>query len=97
MKFKDYYEHYLSLHKNKTCRLLHYLGQWVTILVVYLIIKYSFWIMIPVIPFIVYPFAWIGHYLFEKNEPAAFKNPWLAKISDWKMFFEISIGKIKIF
>lgn len=97
MNFKEYYMKYLNLHKNKTCRLLHYIGQWATILTVFLIIKYSFWLLIPIVPFVVYPFAWIGHYFFEKNEPAAFKNPFLAKLSDWKMFFEISVGKIKIF
>jgi hypothetical protein len=48
-------------------------------------------------PFIVYPFAWSGHYFFEKNEPAAFKNPWMAKLADWRMFCEIIIGKVKLF
>jgi len=48
-------------------------------------------------PFVVYPFAWSGHYFFEKNEPAAFKNPWMAKLADWRMFCEIIIGKIKLF
>jgi len=97
LNFKEYYIKYLNLHKNKTCRLLHYIGQWATILTVFLIIKYSFWLLIPIVPFVIYPFAWTGHYFFEKNEPAAFKNPFLAKLSDWKMFFEISVGKIKIF
>ena len=79
------------------CRLLHYLGQWTTIAFIYLIIKYKFWLLIPIIPFIVYPFAWSGHYFFEKNKPAAFKNPLMAKLSDWCMFIEITIGKVKIF
>lgn len=97
MKFNEYYKHYLSLHQNKTCILLHYLGQWATIGVIYLIIKYHLWLLIPIVPFVVYPFAWSGHYFFEKNKPAAFKNPWLAKLSDWRMFLEISTGKIKLF
>jgi hypothetical protein len=53
--------------------------------------------LIPVIPFIIYPFAWTGHYLFEKNEPAAFKDPWKAKMADWMMFWDILRGKINIF
>lgn len=96
MKFKCYYQKYLNLHRNKTCRLLHYIGQWATILSILLIVKYSLWILIPLTPFVVYPFAWSGHYFFERNKPAAFKNPILAKLSDWRMFLEISIGKIKI-
>ena len=97
MKFKEYYEHYLSLHQNKACRLLHFIGQWATLTFIYIIVKYSLWLLIPLVPFIVYPFAWSGHFLFEKNTPAAFKNPLLAKLSDWRMFFEIIIGKIKLF
>jgi hypothetical protein len=45
-------------------------------------------------PFIVYPFAWSGHYFFEKNQPAAFKDPIKAKISDWMMLWDILRGKV---
>jgi hypothetical protein len=47
------------------------------------------------VPFIVYPFAWSGHFFFEKNKPAAFKHPVKAKICDWIMLFDIIRGKIK--
>ena len=47
-------------------------------------------------PFIIYPFAWSGHYFFEKNKPAAFTNPLYAKISDWLMFKDVLLGRIKI-
>ena len=33
----------------------------------FLIFYYWLWYLIPVIPFIIYPFAWTGHFLFEKN------------------------------
>lgn len=97
MNFTDYYQQYLKLHQNKVCILLHFLGQWVTLLTIYLIFKYQFWYAVPVIPFVVYPFAWSGHYFFEKNKPAAFKNPWMAKLADWRMFFDIIRGKVKLF
>ena len=47
-------------------------------------------------PFIIYPFAWSGHYYFEKNKPAAFNNPLYAKISDWIMFKDILKEKFRI-
>ena len=47
-------------------------------------------------PFIIYPFAGSGHYFFEKNKPAAFTNPLYAKISDWLMFKDVLLGRIKI-
>lgn len=92
--FKEYYQHYLSLHQNKWCRRLHVLGQLFTIAFVYLCIASKFWIFLILAPFIVYPFAWTGHYIFEKNEPAAFRNPLWAKVSDWIMLKDIIIGRI---
>lgn len=96
MKFTEYYQHYLSLHQNKTCRRLHVLGQLVTIAFVSAIVYNGgwCWLLLPLAPFVVYPFAWSGHFYFEKNKPAAFKNPLMAKLSDWVMLFDILRGKI---
>lgn len=101
MTFKEYYQMYLSLHQNKWNRRLHVLGQLVTIaylvLSLYLIIYKSiaFTPILVVLPFVVYPFAWSGHFFIEKNKPAAFKNPLWAKASDWVMLKDIICGKIK--
>jgi hypothetical protein len=102
MTFKEYYKHYLTLHQNKWNRRLHVLGQLTTIatfiFITYLIIKLSifFFLLYSIIPFIVYPFAWSGHFFLEKNKPASFKNPWWAKRADWIMLKDILIGKIKL-
>lgn len=96
MKFNEYYEYYLSLHQNLVCRRLHFVGQLFTISFSALVLYEWYWYLIPVIPFVIYPFAWSGHYFFEGNKPAAFKNPFYAKISDWLMFRDILVGKIKI-
>lgn len=101
MKFKEYYIYYLTLHQNKICRRLHVLGQIFTILyfilVTYLIFNISlyFVFLYVFLPFVVYPFAWSGHFFFEKNKPAAFKNPLWAKAADWVMLKDIITGKIK--
>jgi len=94
MTFSQYYQHYLSLHQNKWCRRLHVLGQLVTIVFTIFVLSNWYWYLIPLIPFVVYPFAWSGHYFFEKNEPAAFKNPLWAKASDWVMLKDILIGRV---
>jgi len=93
---KEYYKYYLSLHQNHMCRRMHFLGQIATILFVMFIITNQYWILAPLIPFIVYPFAWTGHYRYEKNRPAAFSDPIKAKISDWIMFKDIIFGKLSI-
>ena len=41
-----------------------------------------------------YGFAWIGHFVFEKNQPASFKQPLYSFMGDWKMFWQIVTGKI---
>ena len=43
-----------------------------------------------------YFFAWIGHFVFEKNKPATFQYPLYSFIGDWVMLKDILIGKIKI-
>lgn len=91
---QEYYKYYLTLHQNKINRRLHVLGQLATVLFILLSIKTSLWLLI-FSPFIVYPFAWSGHYFFEKNEPAAFSNPFWAKISDWMMLRDILLGRIE--
>ena len=32
MNINKYYQYYLTLHKHPKCKLLHFIGQWVTIL-----------------------------------------------------------------
>lgn len=100
MNFNEYYQQYLLKHQNKWCRRLHILGQLMTILyivfVFWLMFSFSLWFFPLFIftPFIIYFFAWPSHFIFEKNTPAAFKNPWLAKLSDWRMMWDILRGRI---
>lgn len=95
MTFKEYYSQYLLLHQNKNCRRLHFIGQIATILfVMYSVVNNLFLLLLA--PFVVYPFAWSGHFFFEKNKPAAFKRPLWAKACDWIMFKDILIGKIRL-
>jgi len=100
--FKEYYKQYLKKHTNLVNRRLHVLGQLTTIayflIVTYLVAKVSmvFALLYPFTLFVVYPFAWSGHFFFEKNKPAAFKNPWKAKAADWVMLKDILLGRVKL-
>ena len=96
MTTSQYYKYYLTLHEHPKCKLLHFIGQLVTISFSVWVLYNWYWYLIPLIPFVIYPFAWSGHYLFEDNEPAAFHNPIKAKISDWIMFKDILLGRFKI-
>tara|TARA_R100000458_G_scaffold16672_1_gene14347 strand:- start:46 stop:345 length:300 start_codon:yes stop_codon:yes gene_type:complete len=95
MEFKEYYEYYLTLHQNKWCRRLHALGQITTISFVVFCLFNSFFLALLATPFIVYPFAWSGHFFFEKNKPAAWSKPLWAKACDWVMLKDMITGKVK--
>jgi len=95
MNFKEYYQYYISKHQNRWCKRLHVLGQLATISFVILAIYLKLWPLLLLTPFIVYPFAWTGHFVFEKNKPAAFSNPLWAKACDWIMLKDWVLGRIK--
>ena len=89
--FKKFYPYYLSEHVNPMCRKLHFLGTLgVIILIIISYFNTSFLLLVPLCG---YGFAWIGHFFFEKNQPATFKYPIYSLIGDWVMFKDIIIGK----
>jgi len=98
MKFnslKEFYPYYLSEHQNLACRRLHFIGTSLVIgLILYFAISgnWQYWWAIFLAG---YGFAWIGHFFFEKNRPATFKNPFYSLASDFLMYKDILTGKIK--
>lgn len=96
LTFDQYYQSYLAKHQNKWCRRLHVLGNLITLTYVILTIIFLPLYFLVLAPFIIYPFAWSGHFLFEQNTPAAFKDPVKAKLSDWRMMFDIIRGKLPL-
>jgi hypothetical protein len=95
MRFKTYYNHYLALHTRLITRLLHCAGNIATIaFIIGVFMQDLSWWWLLLTPFVVYPFAWTGHFFFERNEPAAFKDPLLAKLSDWRMMWDMLRGKL---
>ena len=93
--FSEFYPFYLSQHEDQTCRRLHFFGSVIVILLVLYIVFSTRWSLFFFVPVIGYGFAWVGHYVFEKNRPATFTYPIYSLIGDWVMFKDILIGKIK--
>ncbi len=93
-ELKEYYEYYLTLHQNKWNRRLHALGQVCTIVFVMWCLNNSLLFLL-LAPFVVYPFAWTGHIVFEKNKPAAWSKPLFAKLCDWIMLKDMIIGRLE--
>ncbi len=94
--FKEFYPFYLSQHENTICRLFHFVGTLLGIVFLLLVIFFlkNYWLM-PLSLVWGYSFAWVGHYVFEKNTPATFTYPIYSFIGDLVMFKDLFIGKIK--
>lgn len=93
-RFSDFYPYYLSEHQNRTCRRLHFFGSLVVIgLLLRALIALNPWYLLAAL-FAGYGFAWVGHFVFEKNRPATFKNPFYSFAADWVMFKDMLTGKI---
>jgi len=93
--FSEFYPFYLSEHRNRTCRRLHFLGSALVLATVIFAIVAQMWWALVALPFIGYGFAWAGHFFFEKNRPATFSYPFYSFAGDWVMFKNILTGKIR--
>lgn len=94
--FEEFYPFYLGEHSNRTCRRLHFVGSGLVLGVIAAVIMGRLgplWLLS--IPVIGYGFAWVGHFVFEKNRPATFTYPVWSLIGDWVMFGEMLTGKIR--
>ena len=94
--FKAFYPYYLSEHKLKINKILHMIGSFSGLFfLTFCIISKKFYYA-PLSLIFGYFFAWIGHFIFEKNKPATFQYPLYSFIGDWVMLKDILTGKIKI-
>ena len=90
--FREFYSFYLAQHSHPICRLLHFLGSLSILILLGFVLISGHWMYLIALPFIGYGFAWIGHFLFEKNKPATFKYPFYSLMGDWVMFKDILFG-----
>jgi hypothetical protein len=93
--FRDFYRFYLSEHRNRTCRRLHFMGSICALglLALALVMGNAWWLL--AIPLVGYGFAWVGHFRYEHNRPATFTYPFYSFAGDWVMFWQILTGRIR--
>ncbi|MGX5219836.1 Mpo1-like protein [Pseudomonas segetis] len=93
--FAEFYPYYLQEHSNPTCRRLHYAGSTLVLLILAYSLLSQQWLWLLAIPLAGYGFAWVGHFIFEKNRPATFKYPLYSLMGDWVMLKDACTGRIK--
>lgn len=92
--FTEFYPVYLSEHSNRICRQLHFAGSTLALLCLgTLMVTGNLWWLLAALA-CGYGFAWVGHFGFEKNQPASFKQPLYSFISDWVMYWQMLTGQI---
>ena len=92
--FAEFYPYYLAEHSHPACRRLHYTGSLLVLgLMAYVPVTRD-WLLLLALPVIGYGFAWLGHFVFEKNKPATFKHPLYSFIGDWVMLKDGLTGRI---
>ncbi|CAG2128767.1 Mpo1-like protein [Cupriavidus numazuensis] len=92
--FAAFYPYYLSEHQDRTCRRLHFAGSTVALLcLLMLVVTGSAWWLLGAV-LSGYAFAWVGHFVFEKNRPATFRHPFYSLMGDWVMYADILRGRI---
>lgn len=91
--FREFYPFYLSEHRSRLCRRMHFIGSLGVVAVVLAVVAgaSAWWLLLA--PVVGYGCAWIGHFVFEKNRPATFRHPLYSLMGDWVMFAEMLAGR----
>ena len=93
--FAEFYPYYLSEHKTRPSRRLHFCGTLavlsIAVCALFGVIN-AWWLL--ALPVCGYGFAWLGHFVFEKNRPATFQHPFYSLAGDFVMFKDMLIGRI---
>ncbi|ENU58337.1 Mpo1-like protein [Acinetobacter guillouiae] len=94
--YSEFYRFYLTEHRSMMSRRLHAAGSSVGIYFFSKAIrqrkaKYVVYGLLSG-----YACAWVGHFVFEKNKPASFKQPLYSFISDWRMLSDIVRGNLSL-
>ena len=93
-RFSDFYPHYLVEHRDRRSRRLHVVGTALVLLTLLAALATSQLRLLFLMPVFGYGFAWIGHFVFERNRPATFRHPLYSLLGDLALFRDVLLGRI---
>jgi len=93
--FAEFYPFYLSEHRDRACRRLHFAGSLLVLaaIVAAVITGNAWWLLAA--PVCGYGCAWIGHFFFERNKPATFTHPLWSFRGDVRMYRLTWLGRME--
>jgi hypothetical protein len=93
--FRSFWPDYVRQHSRPLTRGLHYLGTAGLLVVAAAAAATGRWRLLALLPVVGYGFAWMGHFLVEKNRPATFRHPWWSLRADFVMFSKMLRGQMR--
>jgi hypothetical protein len=93
--FHDFYPYYLREHSSRASRRLHVIGTALAIVVLIASLTTRTWTLLWGVPLAGYLFAWVGHFFFEKNQPATFRHPIYSLRGDLTMLRDVLAGRLR--
>ena len=93
--FKEFYPYYLNQHSKKFTRIFHFTGTLLVLGVIIYVLQSGKERFLWYIPIFGLGISELSHYIFEKNKPTSFQYPVFTLMGDFKLFFELLIGREK--
>ena len=91
--YEEFWPYYVAEHSHPTCRALHFAGTSLALAAMAAGVIVSPW-WFAAAPLAGYLFAWIGHFVFEKNRPATFRYPLRSLRGDFRMYRLMWMGRM---
>ena len=92
--YAEFWPFYLNEHSLPLTRALHFVGTSLVVALVAATVLGGNAMLLLATPFAGYGFAWVAHFVVEKNKPASFKSPGWSFISDWRMWALMLTGRL---
>jgi len=94
--FEEFWPYYVREHSTAGCRALHFIGSALGIVCLSAtFVTGNLWLILLGL-ILGYGFAWIGHFFIEHNQPATFQYPLWSFTADWKMWFLMLTGRMRV-
>src|SRR5579871_2855614 len=92
--FEEFWPFYVREHAHPWNRRLHFVGTSCAIGVTATALATGQLWLLPAAPAFGYGFAWVGHFLVEKNRPATFQHPLWSLRGDFVMYWKMLRGEM---
>lgn len=93
--FGEFWPYYVREHASPLNRRLHFIGTSLVVLSAAAFLVTGRWWFLLLMPLSGYGFAWVGHFVVEKNRPATFQYPLYSLASDFVMYGKMWTGGMK--